>query len=296
MQAHDVLNLPREGYTVEQLKYNYKALARQLHPDKRRGRMTAEQATEMFQVLTAAYRALLARFEEAGGGRDGRERTHRELRDEARRHFDSAGGAPPPPTRMAAAAADHQQGGFNVARFNDVFEGNRLPDPVVDGGYGRWMSDTDPDDAARRRKDERRLQLARVVEPTPVAVSRRGCVAYSELGASGVEDYSRADAAGQAIQFTDYRLAHTTSRLADERDFEAVARRIDRELRSVETLKKHRASDASLRMSASEASRLEAKARERVEAERRRVEALDAYDRMIDRVHGRTSMLLENLR
>ena len=48
----DVLNLPRTGYTKDQLKFNYKALAKQLHPDK--CRVSPEAATQLFQVLTDA--------------------------------------------------------------------------------------------------------------------------------------------------------------------------------------------------------------------------------------------------
>ena len=285
MQPHEVLNLPSEGFSVEQLRYNYKVLARQLHPDKRHGRMTAEQATEMFQVLTAAYRALLARMEGRGGGPD---RTHHDLREQARRHYDSA-----PGPSMGDDGGGRRRG-FDAAKFNSVFADNRVPDPVVDGGYGRWMVDNDPE--ATQRQMHGAHQLARVAEPAPVSVSRRSCVAFSELGAGGVEDYSRADSAQHAIQFTDYRLAHTTSRLADESDFEAAARRIERELRSVETLKQHRETDETYRMSAREVAERDARARDREEDERRRLAALDAYDRMVDRVHGRTSRMLEGLR
>ena len=70
--------MPKEGgFTIEQLRYNYKVLARQLHPDKRR--VSAEQATEMFQVLTNAYRSLVELLEKRRA-----DRTFLELRQGAR--------------------------------------------------------------------------------------------------------------------------------------------------------------------------------------------------------------------
>ena len=130
----DVLNLPRTGYTKDQLKFNYKALAKQLHPDK--CRVSPEAATQLFQVLTDAYRKL--------SDKQHIDRTFFELRDSARR---STAEAPPPP--QSTSVASHQRDDkqkpvassqrFNVEKFNRVFSENRLEDPVFDTGYEKWM-------------------------------------------------------------------------------------------------------------------------------------------------------------
>ena len=117
----------------------------------------------------------------------------------------------------------------------------------------------------------------------------------TELGSVGVDDYSRPDAATHAIQYTDYRRAHTTSKLADEEEFAAAAARSRRELSSIDALQKHRAA-LSYSMSDAERSAQEARARDREADEARRRSALSAYDRMIETVHGRAASLLGGCR
>lgn len=298
MDPHETLNLPRDGFSVDQLRYNYKALARQLHPDKRARGMSNQQATELFQVLTAAYRELLqvAQAREA-------DRSFDQLRAAAGRAAEEAfggvgGGGDSEAAKRAEEARRDRARGFDTERFNSVFSEHRVADPVVDGGYGRWMEESDPASAheegraLRRRMQERRLAVAR--EPEPMAiVHSRGAVPYSELGATdGPVDYGRHDVASSrtAIQFSDYRIAHTTTKLAEDEEFDAVA--VDRAgLTTVEALVKHRAS-LSYHMTPEEAQAHAEITRRLEDAEDRRLHALRAHDLRLKAVHDRTSRLL----
>lgn len=217
MDPYTVLNLPR-GFTLEQLKYNYKVLARQLHPDKCGARISREQATATFQVLTAAYRALLAEHEMRVA-----DKPFYELRDRAREKREE-------PQDVAGKSR------FDLTRFNNVFDETRVGDEEFDNGYADWMTRTDPGD---RREAERNRQLVKYVEPEPVTVSRKGTAKYSELGTGRVKDYSRNDVVNtsQAVQFTDYRVAHTTSKLADEQSWATLRP----DFRSIDELQSHRA-------------------------------------------------------
>ena len=136
-------------------------------------------------------------------------------------------------------------------------------------------------------------QLVQWREPEPVALTHRRCVAFSELGADGpVDDYSCQDAASgaRAIQYTDYRLAHTTTKLVDDEDFEAV--KVARNgLRSVDAMLKHRAALSHV-MSDEDAQAQEDEARARRRAEARRVAALGELDRRMEQAHERASRLL----
>jgi curved DNA-binding protein CbpA len=263
MDPHDVLNLPR-NHTLEQLRYNYKVLARQLHPDKRGNRLTQDQATQMFQVLTDAYKALL------------REHQARE----ADRQFDTlrAGAVESANEQVSRNAQNVDlnavQKRFSVQRFNEVFDANRLRDDVRDRGYADWMARHDPTSASK--PDRKNRQLIRYVEPEPVTLSRKGCVPYSELGESRVSDYSRSDAAQHAIQYTDYRVAHTTTKLVDE----SLQARTD--FRSLDDLQHHRAS-LSHTMTPDEAEAYANAQLARERAEQRRQEQLRAQD---DRVYA----------
>jgi curved DNA-binding protein CbpA len=281
MDPHDVLNVPRAGFSADQLRYNYKALARQLHPDKRAPNMAQRQATEMFQVLTEAYRTLCLEVR----ARDA-DKTHDDLRRVAR----EANGA------FQRQAGGERGGGsgststkLDMARFNAVFTENRVSDPVLDGGYGRWMEEADPDTCAALEAEERRKQqqLVRWRQPAPMPIARG--IAYSELGETQRTDYSRSEGLRGGIQYTDYRLAHTTSKLVDDDDMDVLARRTD--LRSIHTLKAHRAA-LSYQMTDDDAQAEAQAARDLEAAEARRLEALRRYDRTIESAYERTSRLL----
>jgi curved DNA-binding protein CbpA len=267
---HQVLNLPR-GFTMEQLRYNYKALARHLHPDKRNARLSAEQANATFQTLTEAYRALL---QEAANN----ERSFDAMRREAQ-----ASTNPPLSTAQNAKLIADAKKGFSLERFNEVFEQDRMKEPVVDAGYAEWMQRHDPDKKLPEAELTANRQLIRYTEPTPVTFSRKGCVQYTELGVDRVDDYSREDATRHGIQYTDYRVAHTTTRLVDEA---VAADRVG--YKSIEDVRKQRAA-ISYQMSEADLRNQADKQRSDEEAEQRRQEAQRSYDTRLtahfERVH-----------
>ena len=348
-----MLNLPRYGFTVDQLRYNYKIIALQLHPDKRPTSMSHEQATEAFQVLTAAYRQLMAELE---GRRP--DRSFDELKagftsspaasdrpappPPAAPPFDfysdgaAAPARPPPPQQPQQQQQQQQQpqqpqqppqqqqqqqqqqpqrsrvssvadkgysapkGGsasasgdqrFNLDKFNKVYDEHRIADPVRDTGYQDWIRDNDPDVAPRTPAN----QLQRYEEPSPFILGHRGMVQYTELGATGVDDYSRGDATRRSVQYTDYRVAHTATKLLDEEDEKRLVREVEaragRELRSVDALKAHRA-NVSYEMTPEEEAREAARAAEAERAERRRIDALRAQDRLYETTHERMMRLM----
>lgn len=282
MDAYQVLNVPRD-FTIEQLRYNYKVLARKLHPDKCGARITQEQANQTFQLLTEAYRALLHEH----GARQNNRPFH-ELRSNAR-----------PPTTMNTDNESSSHGsnrsshmsdpvkGFNPARFNQEFERNRLAVPDVDTGYEEWMKRTEP--GAEDDGGKKRTAIMKYVDPTPLAlVVRRGGVGFSELGVEHVADYSsngQADARHGGINYTDYRVAHSTGKLLDESEIKAR-----REFRNLDELQKHRA-NISYTMSDRRARAVAERARAEEEAEQRRAEVQARYDKQMaehfDRVHRR---------
>jgi curved DNA-binding protein CbpA len=286
MQAHQILNLPERGYSLEQLRYNYKVLARQLHPDKRPRNMTNEVATQMFQRLTEAYRQLVQKLEaDASEGA-----LFGELRAASRRSAEATAKAAKASAPSQSRPIANKDGStFNLARFNGAYDDNRIPDPIMDNGYADWMSRTEHG----KEDDSSSAMIERKGEPQcMVLTAKRGGVSYTELGAGGVTDYSRLDSANtkRSVNYTDYKVAHSTHRLVtDERQFaEAESRR---ELRSIDALQKHREkahllpqTEAELRMAAE----IE---QQRHDAEQQRLANLSTYDRMIEAAHERVSRL-----
>lgn len=277
MDPHEVLNLPRYGFTHEQLRSNYKLIAMQLHPDKRPPSMTHAQATEAFQELTNAYRMLKAELE----GRGVPDRPFNELKKGAAEAAAESSAADPPPVSSS----------FNINRFNNVFDSNRVSDPVQDTGYEAWMRANDPDQVRSSVSRERKA-VTTYVEPVPFVISQRGLVAFSELGVTGVDDYSRAEVARRSVQYTDYRLAHTTSKLLENEAelVEAAEQRARRELRSVDALKAHR--EVPCVISREEEDAIAARAAEAEHAEARRRDALYARDCLFQQTHERMTQLM----
>ena len=172
-----------------------------------------------------------------------------------------------------------------------MYEEHRVADPVRDHGYETWMRDNDPD-AAEPRKPKG--EIKRYDEPAPFVLGHRGLVQFSELGATGVDDYGRsADATRRSVQYTDYRVAHTTTKLLEdeERLVREAEARAGKELRSVEALKAHRAA-APYEFTAEEQHAEERRAADAERAERRRREALRAQDRMFEETHDRMRRLM----
>jgi hypothetical protein len=276
MDPHDVLNLPR-NFTLEQLRYNYRVLARQLHPDKHCGRLSRDQATAAFQVLTDAYRALLRVHASTTGARGF---------DELKRTFeDELGGGAGAPAPLHVDAKK-----FDLARFNTVFNDVRVPDPSADDGYGDWMARHDPDSAGAKSSGASSRTLSTNLDPVAAGLrataARRGTggLTFVELGADRIDDFS---ARLRQIEYTDYKVAHTTTRLVDDE----VLARARKEYASLEDLARDRATlsyqptDADAR--AAQRARLDEEAREA-----RRLELLNNHDAVIGERYARAHALL----
>ena len=287
-----MLNLPAR-FTADQLKAHYKALARQLHPDKRARHITLDQATATFQVLTHAYEML--RDAAAAAAAD---RQHDELRAASRAAAKTQQQQVPtmrPPAPSSAASSSATGGGgavlmggrFSLSRFNQEFSKHRVTDPELDGGYGDWMRKAVPEAHQLERETQAR-QLIKYEEPEPAVLGARRATGYTELGVTQVSDYSRAEAATgrRGVQYTDYRVAHTTSKLVDE----ALA--ADRpEYKSIDHIKKARAK-LSYDMSPDDAQREAERRRELEEAEERRQAACRMRDADISERYRQAHMAM----
>lgn len=285
MDPYDVLNLPPRSATaaactIEQARYNYKVLARQLHPDKRAPGVTNEDATYMFQVLTDAYKQVVSDIERARV-----DRTHHELRSDSA----SASG-----TGNGAGTLAHPEGDskFNISKFNKVFDDIRQQ-PAEDSGYTEWMN-KNPATLQQAQEEERAriakqttIQRYRDPEPTPLP-GRASSIPFTELGQTRNADFGKGHGGAQTF-FSDYRIAHTTTRLADERAMQAAeAQRV-----SYEALKAARET-ATFEMTEEDQhmERLRNKERERLEMRRQR--ALKIQDKQMVDQYDRASRLLLN--
>lgn len=273
VDPYQVMGLGR-NFTLEQLKRRFRDLAMQLHPDRQpAGAPGAAASAAALAVARASYESLLADFAARQAGRQ-----FDELRATARQQDEAAA-----PRRAAVAQAQAREWGdgtrrkFDNARFNRMFDENRLPDAYQQQGYQDWMKRHDPD-----ANPPPGGAIVHYKEPEPVATGIMGEPFY-QLGASTIADFSTSCGA------MDYRLAHTTTRLVDDT---VVAKEARPQYASVKELEAER-SRVSHTPDPAYLARAALAQREAEEAEQRRLAALrrqdDQWRQHFDRV---TRMML----
>jgi hypothetical protein len=216
IEPHKILNLPSQGFTMENLRRNYKVLARQLHPDKRPKTMTNEDANAMFQLFTEAYRKLLEQVE----AENSYNMPFDKMRSKARESHN-----------VPRSTSTPHANKFDLQHFNQIFSDNKISDPVSDYGYESWMNGTGPgEESAKQIIQKPKYDLE------PCDLSKRSSTPYTELGVVSVSDYSgKAGTDRRSVLFTDYKLAHNTRKLVEDETFNERP-----ELSSLEQLRQYR--------------------------------------------------------
>lgn len=261
------LELGDSSYTVAQLKAQYKALALELHPDKRK--YEAEEATARFKVLTAAYKRLLEAHASL--------REHVDLKASFQDHQGVGGGSMPEPP------VDPNKK-FNAKQFNEVFQKTRVK-TVEDSGYGRWMSSA-PAEAAPCKDHNKHIQVYK----EPVGLPAAGGLAFNELGLDKIKDFSGDNSSDRKLNCMDYKVAYTsTTIIPDDPDSASWSRQ---SFKNVQALEKARSDPRALKLTAQETARL---ARSQIKAEAReaqRQHTLRTTDAAIEARHRAQRQLM----
>lgn len=220
-----VLNLPK-NYTAEMLKENYKRLALKAHPDK-------GGSEYLFKLLTECYKYL---------ANDLKRRTNDKQYDELKKDFMKEMEKQKPPstssrnTEEASKKAIQQMfykgSRFDQDKFNKFFMDNKLVDERLEQGYKDWMKDNEVKEAPQYRGsfnmngfnqhfdkhakgDANHKQLIKYQEPEAMITCKQ--LGFTELGQDKIDDYSGENKSLKNLNYMDYRVAHTTSRIVDPR-------------------------------------------------------------------------------
>lgn len=269
---------------MDQLKQHYKMLALQLHPDKCGGRISPEEASAAFQVLTNAYRYI---------ANDIRQRQSSLQHSELKKAFEDSNTNGEGIRRDARTrdGCGSEKLKFDLSRFNEVFSKDRLVDPIFDTGYGQWMQTTDPVMCNEDVTNTRQLIVHSTPEPVVVVNRGKGNIQYSELGVDALDDYSRCDAlASGGIQYTDYKVAHTTTKLVDP-----DACKNKQVFNTIDQLNQHR-STLSFTMNDEEIEEYSTRLELDAKRENDRLENLRKRERLIAEHHQRINGLMLNYR
>ena len=212
-------------FTLDELKYNYKKVAKRVHPDRGGNE-------KLFKLVTLAYKQLLeihklkqinkefnelkSDFQEFTSNQDNQQRRHRDLHRSSK--------------KSSRSRQNQQDSNGNFGdMFNKIYEENKIED-VYDRGYGDLMTESDanrPDidikktvnsmknfnqafDSAPVSKHNKKIIKYR--DPIALPTSLK-TLQYTEIGVDRINDFSTETS---NLSCVDYKKAHSTSKLIDK--------------------------------------------------------------------------------
>lgn len=241
VNPYELLGL-QPNFTIEQLKSNYKRIALKVHPDKMGG------SDYMFNLVTQCYKQLANEYKLKQ-----QDKQFDELRESSRSYINEQKQNPYENTRMRYEydPSSDMTKRFSLDRFNKAFEENRV-ETATDIGYKQWMDSQQVKDAPQLKKnisndkfnsyfekyaeknvDPKQKMVVRYKEPEPMLLAKK--INFTELGTDKIDDFSGENKSLKSLNFMDYRVAHTTSRIVDPK---LVQRQ---EFKSIEDVERDRA-------------------------------------------------------
>lgn len=205
MDPYQILDLPK-NFTLEQLKINFKRIAIKVHPDK-------GGSEQLFLLVTNSYKTLLNEYNRRVSNKE-----FYELRNDFKKESRSHDHRP----KMAEK--------FDIEKFNKIFNDHKMED-VYDRGYQDWMNKEDVPQEAPQMKmksfnidvfnnrfdtsqvDTNNKYIMRYKEPEALYASKK--INFTEIGQDDVDDFSGDNLTNKNLNFMDYRVAHTTSKIVD---------------------------------------------------------------------------------
>lgn len=235
LDPYKVLEVPK-NFTLEQLRSQYKKIALSVHPDK-----TPGNSDYMFKMVTKCYKNLLEEL-----NRRNADKQFHELKSSFQKHQDNERSYKnvdiddyrerevPFQGRGTDRQADMAKR-FNLDKFNQVFDDNRVKD-FTDIGYKEWMDKNEIKDAptlgknitkerfneqfekyADEIKDKSNKYIIKYKEPEALSMCKK--LNFIELGTDIIDDFSGENRSNRDLNYMDYKVAHSTTRLVDPTAF-----------------------------------------------------------------------------
>jgi curved DNA-binding protein CbpA len=282
INPYKLLNVP-ENYSMDILKTAYKKAAFAAHPDK-------GGSEYMFNIVTDCYKYLVKELK-----RRESDKLHYELKNEAQNVSN------PTSNKQPNTLQDLFYSGarFDQQKFNKFFDDNKFKEEVQDMGYQEWMAKNNIKETPKFKGGgvsqfnehfdknvkltSQQKQVIKWQEPQPIVASNK--LVFSELGKTTIDDFSGDNRSMKELNFTDYKIAHTTSRIIDPT---AVKRQ---NFTNIQELERSRA-NVQYQMSERESLEYAKKMNALKASEEKRKEYLDAYDRRLTQHHQKMSGLL----
>ena len=302
-KAYEIFNLPQK-FSLEDLKKSFKKMAKKLHPDK------SGQDNELFELLMIAYRKMYEHYEMTKTTKEFNELkqdyktyTVKEKSDNKQNiEFQEDNGD------NKLRNGDSCNNEDFIEKFNKVFSDNKLHDRVVDTGYGNIMDksssyreDIEIDNdigkfnikTFNKKFDKKEIidiknkQLIKYEEPDAL-ISQNDRLPFSELGIKKISDYSGENTSSKQLNYCDYVVAHTTSKLVDTNDDKNIRRRKKyKNVKHIEDDRRNQKFD----MTDEEKRRYDAKMRKNERYEIKRVLRQQEMDNQISKHHEKMNKM-----
>lgn len=283
----------KENFTLDELKTSYKRIAIQVHPDK-------GGSEYMFNLVTECFKHLMKEYKRRTSDKQFGDLKHAFEKFNTRDNFERSTRAAVSET-SAGAKGESWKGPdrFDLEKFNKLFAENKRED-VHDSGYADWYTKETKSavpefkgasQEAFNRHFEKHVKVANdnrnIIKYREPEALPSGKIQCTELGTSSIDDFSGENMSLKRLNFSDLKLAHTTSRIIDPR---SVNRK---EYQNIDDLKRDRGS-VSYQMSEHEMKEYMLRKRHEEEAEKRRLAHLRARDEDAEKHYNKMHNLLRN--
>lgn len=224
---YKILGVPK-NFTAEQLKDAYKKLVIVLHPDKPTGN------AHLFKIVTDAFRTLAKELK---------------ARNSDKQFYELKSAFQQQPVNPVTNVEYPDSKSFNIDRFNQIYEKNRL-ETATDIGYDDFLRNEKIGKAKDFNKKftnesfnshfdkavrvQQNKHLVKYTEPEPLLLGKK--IQFTELGVDNIDDFSGENMSKHGLHFMDLKVAHTTNRIIDPK---TVNERKD--YRTIEQLENDRA-------------------------------------------------------
>ena len=191
---------------IQDLKLKYKKFALDTHPDKNNG------DSKNFNIINEAFKVLYEDYKLKQN-----DKQFNELKNNSQSYIEKQ-------TKTNYQNTNVNSDNFNVNKFNKVYNDHRISN-VNDDGYGDWSKDNefDSEDIVRNNsltkgnfnnmfENNVKVSDAVVQYRNPKELFMNNENNCEELGVDKIDNYTGNT---KSINYTDYKEAHTTSRLID---------------------------------------------------------------------------------
>ena len=191
---------------IQDLKLKYKKFALDTHPDKNNG------DSKNFNIINEAFKVLYEDYKLKQN-----DKQFNELKNNSQSYIEKQ-------TKTNYQNTSVNSDNFNVNKFNTVYNDHRISN-VNDDGYGDWSKDNefDSEDIVRNTsltkgnfnnmfENNVKVSDAVVQYRNPKELFMNNENNCEELGVDKIDNYTGNT---KSINYTDYKEAHTTSRLID---------------------------------------------------------------------------------